>query len=120
MSTAILDRARAFDIIAPHLTGEKRTELATAIAGKLLAEFGKPPAPPAMTAPAPTLEVIDLAERDEHDQVAAFLAARGLTGAAQVKAAGRVAEFIAAHPNLTRVAAMQLWWAGEQQSKESL
>ncbi len=120
MSAAILDRARAFDMIAVHLSEEKRAEIAEAIADKLLVEVGGKSKPPAASGPAPhTAEVIDLTERDEHDQVAAFLAARGLTGAEQVKAAGRVAEYIGRHPNLTRVAAMQLWWADEHPAKES-
>jgi hypothetical protein len=115
----LIERVKAFDILAPHLTNVKREELAAALAAKLLAEVGHPPAPPAMTQRPEPLVLVDLPERDEHDQTAAFLAARGLTGAEQVQAAGRASEFIKRHPTLTRVAALQLWWAGEHPAKES-
>lgn len=121
MSAAILDRARAFEMIAQHLPDAKRKEIAEAIADKLLAEVGggkpKPPAAPLADYIADERAV--LIERDEHDQTAAFLAARGLTGAEQVQAAGRAADYIAKHPNLTRVAALQLWWRSEHPEKES-
>lgn len=121
MSAAILDRARAFEMIAPHLSDEKRSEIAEAIAAKLLVEVGggKPKTPAAPTSTITESVPEALVERDEHDRTAEFLAARGLTGAEQVRAAGRATEYIAQHPNLTQVAALQLWWRGENPEKES-
>lgn len=111
MSSPILDRARAFEMIAPHLTAERRSEIAEAIGGKLLDEIGrKRPAAPVPEAEAPTLP-IDLSP---HTEVASFLVDHGYTGAELVKATGRLTTFLNQHSNLTREAGMRVWLRQEK------
>ncbi len=114
MSAAILDRARAFDLIAQHLPKEKREEVAEAIAAKLLAEVGgKPTPPPAASAPRPeTASVVDLSE---HTEAASFLVDHGFQGAALVQATGRLTTFLAKHKELTREAGMRVWLRQEKE-----
>lgn len=111
MSAAILDRARAFALIAEYLTEDQRSEIAEALKAKLVAELGgvtvKPksngtlPEPPAPRVP------------DVHDETAEFLAAKGLTGAALAKGVGELTTWLAGDrfASLSREARMQSWWS---------
>lgn len=110
MSTPILDRARAFDLIAQHLPDEKRTEIATALGDKLLEEV-KPS--PRREAPGGSPEPADPVDLSAHTDTALFLVDKGLTGSALVKATGALTSFLAGSEfaHLTRDARMQTWWA---------
>lgn len=112
MSAAILDRARAFEMIANHLPEQRRTEVAEAIAAKLLAEVGGKPTPPAASAPAPVAQ--PLVDLSEHTEVASFLADHGYQGAALVHATGRLTTFMSKHKELTREAGMRVWLSQER------
>ena len=112
MSAAILERARAFAMIAAYLPEERRAEIAEVIADKILAEVGGKPKPPAVSAPVP--EPAPLVDLSEHTEVASFLVDHGYTGAGLVKAAGRLTTFIVQHKELTREGAMRVWLSREQ------
>lgn len=106
MSAAILDRARAFALIADHLTDERRAAVAEELAasivgGRASSPEGAKPEPPAPRAP------------DVHDETAEFLAAKGLTGAALAKAVGELTTWLAGDrfASLSREARMQSWWS---------
>ena len=112
MTAAILDRARAFDMLAPHLTDAKRSEIAEALGSRLLAEItptnGSVPTPrePVSHDPDP--------ERLKFDETAQFLADHGYSSGDQVRAAGRLEDFLKAHPTLTREAGMRVWLGRER------
>lgn len=112
MSAAILDRARAFDLIAQYLPEEKRGEIAEAIAAKLLVEVGVKPTPPAASAPRP--EPVPVVDLSEHTEAASFLVDHGYQGAALVQATGRLTTFLAKHKELTREAGMRVWLRTER------
>lgn len=111
MSAAILDRARAFALIAEHLTDEQRVEIAEALKTKLVAELGGTTAKPEGNLPQP--EQPTPRAPDVHDETAAFLAGKGLTGAALAKAAGELTTWLAGDRfhSLSREARMQSWWS---------
>lgn len=113
MSAAILDRARAFEMIAAHLSETRRAEIAEAIASKLLAEVGGAK-PAASTAEPPRAQAPRDERRTEHDELAEFLAAHGYGGAELVHAAGRLTSFLTKHPELTREAGMRVWLRGAE------
>lgn len=109
MSAAILDRARAFDILSPLLTEVQRSEIAKALGDRLLAEIkpapSSPPRTPAETLPDP--------ERLKFDGTAQWLSEHGFSSADLVKAAGRLEEFLKKHPTLTREAGQRVWLTRE-------
>lgn len=114
MSASVLDRARAFALIADKLSETKQQEVAELLAEKLIADAGGPrrPGPPApVAAPSPVVEVIDMSE---HAEAAEFLVTHGYQGAELVKAAGRLADFLKRHQNLTREAGMRVWLGEER------
>lgn len=109
MSAAILERARAFEMIAAFLSEERRAEIAEAIAEKILAEV-KPRAtwqndPPAvLVEPAPN---VDLSEATE---IASFLADHGFERKALVDATLQLKKWLAANEGrFTRAAGMRIW-----------
>jgi hypothetical protein len=113
MSAAILDRARAFEMIAAHLPEQKRAEIAAALGDKLLAEIGgAKPKPPAVSAPRP--EPVPTLDLSEHTEVASFLVDHGYQGAALVQATGRLTTFLTKHKELTRTAGMHVWLRDEK------
>lgn len=109
MSAAILDRARAFEMIAPHLAAEKRTEIADALGDKLLAEIGgAKPKPPATPAAHP--QAVDIPKDFD---VTSFLVEKGIEGADLVRKTAQVVEWLKSdkYAHLTRDARIQTWWA---------
>lgn len=106
MSAAILDRARAFEMIAPFLSDTMRDEIAEAIGEKLRAEVGGVKPKPTAAVLEPVEPLVDLSE---HTETASFLVDHGYTGAGLVQATGRLTSFLTSHPNLTREAGMQVW-----------
>lgn len=112
MSAAILDRARAFEMIASHLPEKTRTDIAEAIGAKLLAEVG--PAPKPNAASTPTAEPVPERAPDEHDAVVAFLTSHGWSGVELVRASVRMAAFLKQHKELTPEAGMRVWLHQEE------
>lgn len=112
MSAAILERARAFDMLAPHLTKQKRAEIAEALGEKLLAEIA--PAGKVHGAPLEQHVHVPDPERLKYDETAQFLADHGYSSGDQVRAAGRLEDFLKAHPTLTREAGMRVWLGRER------
>jgi len=108
VSAAILDRARAFEMIAQHLPEQKRSEIAEAIADKLLAELGSKPKPPA--APAAKPEPAEVVDISEHTVIASFLADHGYERKALVDATLTLARWLTANEGrFTREAGMRIW-----------
>lgn len=114
MSASILDRARAFSLIADKLSEEKQTEIAELLAEKLIADTGGPrrPGPSAPVAALPAAPAV--VDTSEHAEAAEFLVSHGYQGAELAKAAGRLAEWLKHHPNLTREAGMRVWLGEER------
>lgn len=117
MSAAILDRARAFEMIAAHLSEEKRTEIADAIGARLLAEIqptGAKPKQPTTAAP-----VKETAEELKWKHATDFLKGKGYADADLARAAGRLAAWLKSdvYPHLTLDARMQTWWATQREGK---
>ncbi|WP_433584598.1 hypothetical protein [Microbacterium hydrocarbonoxydans] len=114
MSASILDRARAFALIADKLSAERQTEIADLLADKLIADAGGPRSP-RPSAPAAALPpVVESVDTSEHAEAADFLVAHGYQGAELVRAAGRLAEWLKHHPTLTREAGMRVWLGEER------
>ncbi|WP_336647566.1 hypothetical protein [Microbacterium sp. MMO-10] len=113
MSAAILDRARAFDMIAPHLSEEKRAEIASALGDKLLSEIGGPQKPPA--APAAHPNVVDIPKDFD---VTTFLVGKGLKDADLVRKTAQAVEWLKSDKcaHLTRDARIQTWWASRAEA----
>ncbi|MEV4737141.1 MULTISPECIES: hypothetical protein [unclassified Microbacterium] len=114
MSASILDRTRAFALIADKLSEAKQTEIAELLADKLIADAGGPrkPGPSAPVAALPS--AVEVVDTSEHAEAAEFLVTHGYQGAELAKAAGRLAEWLKHHPNLTREAGMRVWLGEER------
>lgn len=113
---SVLDKARAFAVIAEHLSPEKRKKTAKHIANQILGTTEKPrPAGPHVAAPVQPLHPpVDLSE---HTETASFLVDHGYAGAQLAVATGQLTTYLAKHPSLTKEAAMRVW-LGEQKPKE--
>lgn len=114
MSAAIVERARAFSMIAEHLPAEKRAEVAEALAEKLLAEV-KPKRDAASQAGASVAVEDELVDLSGHTETASFLVDKGLTGRALVAAHDRLFAWLASDEfgHLPRDSRMQAWWASK-------
>ncbi|WP_336632623.1 MULTISPECIES: hypothetical protein [unclassified Microbacterium] len=103
MSARVIDDARAFEIIAPHLDEARRQEIAEAIALRLAPSAGKRSSVPSTST--------EPAERPEYaiaesDPAVAYLRSLGFAEGELVRAAGRLAAAVRAH------------WRGEGQPPE--
>lgn len=109
MSVRLAEAARAFVTIADYLPPDERKKLAEKIAGLIDSSI----TPSSKPAPAPQREVLPDPVHAEFEVSAKFLADHGYSSADQVRAAGRLEEFLKRHPNLTREAGMRVWLTEE-------
>lgn len=110
MSAAILDRARAFEMIAQHLSETKRTEIAEALGEKLLAEIGGVPKPSSPPAARPAEQPEPPVDPSESTAVASFLADHGYERRALVDATVKLTRWLAENEGrYTREAGMRVW-----------
>lgn len=106
MNAPMLDRARAFDLIAPHLTEERRAEVAALLADRIVTEL------PPVSRPQPArAEQLEMPDTSPSREVAEFLAKNGLTGTVLVQETVRLNAFLAAHPESNRLEMMRSFLA---------
>lgn len=122
MSAAILDRARAFEMIAQHLDETKRAEIANAIGDKLLAEIKPSSGGGSHARPPHAEESARQAPSPEEERIAeavAFLELKGYTKGDLVRAAGRLCDWMKtdAYKTLPHDARLQTWWATERDGR---
>lgn len=114
MNAPMLDRARAFDLLAPHLTEDKRIEVATKLADRIVTELppvGRKPEPPSG-------EQLDIPDTSPSREVAEFLTKNGLTGMVLVQETVRLNAFLAAHPESNRLEMMRSFLARRNAEKD--
>ncbi|WP_144795736.1 hypothetical protein [Microbacterium paludicola] len=106
MSVSIVERAKAFELLSPFLSAEQKDDIAKKLGAHLVEgiELKKSPA----VAPHEA-ETLPDPERLPYDKTAKFLADHGYSSGDQVRAAGRLEEFLKKHPHLTREAGMRVW-----------
>ncbi|MDR6867871.1 hypothetical protein J2Y69_002479 [Microbacterium resistens] len=110
MSASLVERARAFAVIADYLPNAKQREIAEALGERILSELKPPSGAPSGAGLFADPPVVDLSP---HTEVASFLVDKGLQGAELVKATGKLTSFLAGpdFAHLTKQARMQTWWA---------
>lgn len=88
---SLLERARAFAAIAPHLTAEKRAEVAAAFADEVAPRNRAPRAPRGHTAAIVELDEYRDRGLDDAHPVIAFLIEQGTEGPDLARLTGRMA-----------------------------
>ncbi len=120
MSAAILDRARAFEMIAQHLDETKRSEIANAIGDKLLTEVQSGRRDSGATGqPRGPVVLPPSAEDERMVEAVKFLEEKGYSEGDLVRAAGRLATWLKsdAYKTLPHVARLQTWWATQREGR---
>lgn len=119
MSAAILDKARAFDLIARHLTETKRAEIAEALGERLLAEVKPSKSSGSARAPREPAAIEPSEEDKKMQEVVEFLLEKGCREGELVRATTRLADWLKspAFGHLPRAARMQTWWATQRDGR---